>query len=74
MSSTQLPVTPTRLSSENHYAAFIDANGLTEFYPAIDLVRCRVVMFNWKDELLNLSIEQDLVADLLSAMNSYSES
>lgn len=71
--SARLPVTPTRVSSENHYAAFIDANGLTEFYPGIDLVRRRVVMFNWKDELLNLGIAQDLVADLMSAMNIYSE-
>jgi len=30
-------------------------------------------MFNWKDELLNLGIAQDLVVDLMSAMNSYSE-
>lgn len=63
---------PVRAFPENHYAGFIDANGLAEIYPAIDLVRRRVVMFNWKDELLNLGIAQDLVADLMSAMNSYS--
>jgi hypothetical protein len=68
--SSQAPVTAI---PENHYAAFIDENGLTEFYPSIDLVRRRVVMFNWKDELLNLGIDEDLVADLMSAMNSYSE-
>jgi hypothetical protein len=68
------PVTAIRASPENHYAAFIDANGLTELLPSIDLVRRRVVMFNWKDELLNLGITQDLVADLMTAMNSYSDS
>ena len=68
----QLPVTPTRARAENQYADFIDTNGLTDFHPAIDLVHQRVVMF-WKDELLNLSINQDLVADLMSVMNSYSE-
>jgi hypothetical protein len=72
-SQARLPVTPTRAGPENQYAAFIYANGLTEFHPAIDLVRRRVVMFNWKDELLNLGIAQDLVTDLMSAMNSYSE-
>ena len=72
-SQARLPVTPTRAGPENQYAAFIHTNGLTEFHPAIDLVRRRVVMFNWKDELLNLGIAQDLVVDLMSAMNSYSE-
>jgi hypothetical protein len=72
-SQAQSPVTPTRAGTENQYTAFIDANGLTEIHPAIDLVRRRVVMFNWKDELLNLGIAQDLVADLMSAMNSYPE-
>jgi hypothetical protein len=70
---SRLPVTPKRTSPENQYTAFVDENDLTDFLPAIDLVRRRVVMFNWKDELLNLGIEQDLVADLMSAMNSYSE-
>ena len=64
-------VTAIRPFPENHYATFIDENGLTELYPAIDIVRRRVVMFNWKDELLNLGIDEDLVADLMSAMNSY---
>jgi len=72
-SQVQLPVTPTKAGAENQYVDFIDANGLTEFHPAIDLVRRRVVMFYWKDELLNLGIDQDLVADLMSVMNSYSE-
>ena len=54
--------------------AFVDANGLTDFLPGIDLVRhCRVVMFNWKNELLNIGIGQDLMADLMSVMNFYSE-
>ena len=73
LSSARLPVTPTRVSPEDQYAAFIDANDLTEFQAAIDLVHRRVVMFNWKEELLILGIAQDLVADLMSAMNSYSE-
>ena len=73
LSSARSPVTPTRVDPEDHYAAFIDANGLREYYPAIDLVRRRVVMYNWKEELLILGIAQDLVADLLSAMNSYSQ-
>ena len=73
-SQTQSPVTLTRVGPENQYAAFIHANCLTEFHPAIDLVRRRVVMFNWKDELLNLGIAQDLVAGLMSLMNSYSDS
>ena len=72
-SQARSAVTPKRASPENGFFPFIDANGLTEFFPAIDLVRRRVVMFNWKDELLNLGIAQDLVADLMSAMNSYSE-
>ena len=72
-SQVPLPVTPTRVGAENQYAAFIHANYLSEFHPAIDLVRRKVVMFNWKDELLNLGIAQDLVADLMSAMNSYSD-
>ena len=70
---SESPVTPIRAGPENQYAAFIHTNGLTEFLPAIDLVRRRVVMFYWKDELLNLGITSDLVADLMSAMNSYSE-
>ena len=73
-SQAQAPVTPARARAENQYTAFIDANGLTEFHPSIDLVRRMVVMFNWKDELLNLGIDEDLVAELMSAMNSYSES
>jgi hypothetical protein len=74
ISQARLPVTATiRPSPENNYAAFIDANGLTELFPAIDLVRRRVVMFNWKDELLNLGISQDLVSDLMTAMNTYSD-
>ena len=72
-SQARSPVTPTIAGPENQYASFIHANGLTDFHPAIDLVRRRVVMFNWKDELLNLGIAQDLVADLMSAMNSYSQ-
>jgi hypothetical protein len=72
-SQARLSVTPIRAFPENQYTAFIDANGLIELHPAIDLVRRRVLMFNWKDELLNLGITQDLVADLMSAMNSYSE-
>ena len=64
-------VTAIRAFPENNYATFIDKNGLTELYPAIYIVRRRVVMFNWKDGLLNLGIDEDLVADLMSAMNSY---
>jgi hypothetical protein len=72
-SQVRSPATAIRTSPENHYAAFINTNGLTEFLPAIDLVRRRVVMFNWKEELLNLGVTQDLVADLMTAMNSYSD-
>ena len=52
-SQARLAVTPKRASPENLFFPF---NGLTENFPSIDLVRCRVVMFNWKDELLNLGI------------------
>jgi hypothetical protein len=37
LSSARSPVTPTRVSPENQYAAFIDANGLTEFYLQLTL-------------------------------------
>ena len=73
LSSARSPVTPNRLSPKEQYAAFIDENGLTDFFPAIDLVRRMVVIFNWKEELLILGISQDLVAGLMSAMYSYSE-
>ena len=75
LSQARLPVTGSavRPSPENYYAAFIESNGLTELFPAINLVRRRVVMLNWKEELLNLGISQDLVADLMTVMNSYSD-
>ena len=73
-SQVRSPVTAITPSPENLYATFINTNGLTEFLPAINLVRRRVVMFNWKEELLNLGITQDLVADLMTAMNTYSDS
>ena len=61
-------------SATTEYGTFIETHGLDDIFPAIDIVRCKVAMYLWRDELLNAGVPMDLLTQLMEVMYSNSSS
>ena len=53
---------------------FIESHNLDDIFPAIDLVRRKVAMYLWQDELLNAGVPENLLPQLMAVMSSPSSS
>ena len=54
------------------YGTFIEIHDLDDIFPAIDLVRRKVAMYLWQDELLNAGVQEELLPQLMAVMSSHS--
>ena len=54
------------------YGTFIEIHDLDDIFPAIDLVRRKVAMYLWQDELLNAGVQEELLPQLMAIMSSHS--
>jgi hypothetical protein len=58
-------------SATTEYGTFIEMHNLDDAFPAIDLVRRKVAMYLWQDELLSAGVPEDLLLQLMAIMSSY---
>lgn len=59
-------------TATTEYGSFIEIHNLDDMFPAIDIVRRKVAMYLWRDELLNAGVPEDLLPQLMAVMSSHS--
>jgi hypothetical protein len=59
-------------TATTEYGTFIEIHNLDDIFPAIDLVRRKVAMYLWQDELRNTGVPEDLLPQLMAVMSSHS--
>lgn len=63
---------PMKPDLGSDYGRFIQDNGLAEIFFTIDLIRNKVPMFLWRDELMKAGISDTILNELMSSMSSHS--
>jgi hypothetical protein len=58
-------------SATTEFGTFIEIHNLDDIFPAIDLVRRKVAMYLWRDELLSAGVPEDLLLQLMAVMSSH---
>ena len=59
-------------TTASEYGTFIEIHNLDDMFPVIDLVRRKVAMYLWRDELLNIGVPEELLPQLMAVMSSHS--
>ncbi|KDR78505.1 hypothetical protein GALMADRAFT_208999 [Galerina marginata CBS 339.88] len=65
------PRTPNNAS--NGYGNFVQSNDLDELFPAIDLIRRTIRVYQWHAELLNIGVPVSLLEELMEHMSLEAE-
>lgn len=58
-------------TATTEYGMFIEFHNLDDIFPAIDLVRRKVAMYLWQEELRNTGVPEDLLPQLMAVMSSH---
>ena len=59
-------------TATTEYGSFIEFHNLDDMFPAIDIIRRKVTMYLWHEELLNAGVPEDLLPQLMAVMSSNS--